>query len=211
MNNSIESILLPAYSPCANFQSTCNTMRWNPEIGHIPRGFTGATGLCSEVRLVLIGAEPGDPHDIENHLSDSSPQGQMKSTYRYTWQCFENGKDLFHRNIRLILDKCFPGISFKEQMRYTWITDSVLCSANIEGGAISKNISNICCKKYLLRQLSMFENAIIVALGRKADNRLKEVGYDKHIHVSAAAPPGCNFKGAKESWDNFIKLVNKEI
>lgn len=210
MNKSIESLLIPAFSPCTNFHNTCGIMRWNPETGHVPRGFTGATGLCSDVRLVLIGAEPGDPHSIENHFADGSPIGQMESTYEYTWKCFENGKDLFHRNIRLILDKCFPNMSFREQMEYTWITDSVLCSAIIEGGSISSKISNACCMKYLLNEINLFKNATIVALGSKADSRLIKVGFKNHYHAFAAAPPGCNYKGAKESWENIVNKLKKE-
>ena len=207
LNKRIVNILYPAFSPCANFPNTCEMMHWNPAIGHVPRGFTGATGLCSEVRLVLVGAEPGNPHSSENHLADGNPIKQMESTYRYTWECFENGKDIFHRNVRLILDKCFPNMSFREQMKYTWITDSVLCSASIEGGFISNKISDACCKKYLLKEINLFENSIVVALGRKADSRLKNVGFLKHIHVFAAAPPGCNYKGAKESWEKIVHLL----
>lgn len=95
MNKNIESLLIPAYSPCSSFHAACSVMHWNPGIGHIPRGFTGATGLCSDVRLVLVGAEPGDPHNAENHLTDGSPIKQMESTYDYTWKCFEKAKIYF--------------------------------------------------------------------------------------------------------------------
>ena len=36
------SIFSQAY-PCSNFSGICQSMRWNPEDGHIPRGFMGTT------------------------------------------------------------------------------------------------------------------------------------------------------------------------
>lgn len=92
-------------------------------------------------------------------------------------------------------------------MKYTWITDSVLCSAKSEGGYIPSKISNTCCMKYLLREIDLFDNAIVVALGKKADNRLKNAGYNKHYYVFSAAPPGCNYKRAKESWERIGDII----
>jgi len=61
-NPRIIELLLTAYEPCPSFSSACKSMRWVPERGHIPRGFCGATGDLDEVDLVLVCAEPGDPH-----------------------------------------------------------------------------------------------------------------------------------------------------
>ena len=77
-------------------------MRWNPPAGHVPRGFLGAAGDLSEVELVLVFAEPGDPHFGECHTG-------LKSAYDYATYGFGTGKDLFHRNVRHILDLCWPG------------------------------------------------------------------------------------------------------
>ena len=211
MNKDIENLLISAYAPCNNLINICDTMIWNPEKGHVPRGFTGATGSSSDVLLVLVGAEPGNPHDSEKYITDGNPNLLINSKYNYTWECLENGKDLFHRNIRLILNKCFPSMSFKEQMKYTWITDSVLCSAQREGGSIQNRCASSCCKKYLLKEIELFQNAIVVALGGKADNRLKKVGYTKHFHAFSAAPPGCNYKRAKESWEKISNIIRKEF
>ena len=40
-------------------------MQWQPESGHVPRGFCGETGKPSDVRLVLMVAEPGDSQTNE--------------------------------------------------------------------------------------------------------------------------------------------------
>jgi hypothetical protein len=108
-------------------------MRWAPDEGHVPRGFCGAGGTLEEVRLVLVVAEPGDPHAGERHGANPAAEGRLDSAYAYAYECFKSGKDLFHRNVRLILNLCWPDIDFDEQMRRTWITESVLCSARTEG------------------------------------------------------------------------------
>src|SRR5437763_10943031 len=63
----LANILLPAYGPCPEFATACKEMRWNPDAGHVPRGFLGACGELSEVELLLVFAEPGDPHVGERH------------------------------------------------------------------------------------------------------------------------------------------------
>jgi hypothetical protein len=66
-------------------------MRWLPGTGHVPRGFFGATGEVSEVELVLVTPEPGDPHGEEldpDHTSLLQAGGDTALTrvYEYaTW------------------------------------------------------------------------------------------------------------------------------
>ena len=67
MNQSLRVILKPAYDPCRGFSGTCVSMRWYPEFGHVPRGFYGALGDLSKVRLVMVLAEPSDSGGDEIH------------------------------------------------------------------------------------------------------------------------------------------------
>ena len=205
----ILATLAPAFEPCEAFASSCTSMRWNPKGGHVPRGFCGATAIPSEVRLVLVCAEPGDPHDRENHEAGGTPNGRLDSVCLYAWNCFANGKDLFHRNVRHILALCWPGLSFVEQMHHTWITDSVLCSARVEGGAVSNCVVRECTSRYLRRQLSLFPGAIVAALGKKAQSRLRQAGVTTFVSAFAAAPPGCNFPEAKASWKEISSRVHQ--
>lgn len=208
-NQIINSQLLQAYNPCPGFTENCSRMRWNPQEGHVPRGFCGATGELSDVKLILVCAEPGDPHISENHEADGTANGIFESVYQYSWSSLSKGKDLFHINMRKILDFCFPGQILDDQMTKTWITDSVLCSAEIEGGGIPTEAVEECTKRFLKKQISLFPNAIIVALGKKAGNRLRKAGIEKYYKAFAAAPPGCNYKGAKESWKMIANYIKK--
>jgi uracil-DNA glycosylase len=117
----------------------------------------------------------------------------------YTYQCMKNGTDLFHRNVRKILDMCFPGESFDVQMQKTWMTESLLCSAPKESGAVAASAWRACSTCYLKPQINLLPKAVVVALGSKAQTRLKSLDIP-FLKAGAAAPPGCNFKGVKESW-----------
>lgn len=206
-NQIISNQLLQAYNPCPGFTKNCSCMKWSPRDGHVPRGFCGAIGELSDVKLILVCAEPGDPHKSENHDADGTANGIFESVCKYVWLCFESKEDIFHRNIRKILDFCFPGKIFDDQMTKTWITDSVLCSASIECGSIPNETE--CTKRFLEKQIKLFPNAIVVALGYKAAKRLKKAGIENIITAVAAAPPGSNRKNAEESWKRIANHIKK--
>lgn len=202
LNNAIEGVLKPAYEPCVEFGRACTEMRWQPQIGHVPRGFLGGAGDLHEVELVLVFAEPGDPHENEQHTG-------LQSAYEYAIFAHQNGKDLFHRNVRNILNLCWPDLSFEQQMHKAWLTESVLCSAREECGAVSSAASRACGQRYLLSQLQLFPRALVVALGGKAQSRLRNIGFKSFISVFAAAPPGCNSPKAQESWRQIPIALRK--
>jgi hypothetical protein len=132
----------------------------------------------------------------------------LETVCRYVYGCFESGKDYFHRNVRYILDQCWPGVPFSEQMRRTWITESTLCSARKEGGSIPASVHRFCVDSYLSKQLALLPNATIAALGGKARDRIRHLRCQT-LSVAAVAPPGCNFAGARQSWDQIAIDVRK--
>jgi hypothetical protein len=184
-------------------------MQWKPARGYVPRGFCGALGNLSEVELVLIVAEPGDPLKGETYPVDS-PEAALEAVCEYVYVCFDSHKDQYHKNIRYILDHCWPKLAFSEQMRRTWITESTLCSAEKECGPVPTAVSQYCVNSYLWKQLSLLPHAIIATLGEKAKKRTahpEPALVREFIHARAAAPPGCNFKGARQSWDRIADAV----
>ncbi len=203
----VQALLRSAYEPCVGFADACRSAKWNPAEGHVPRGFCGAIGEPEEVRLVLVCAEPGDPHASESHVGDGSPAGRLSSVSSYTWACFAHGKDQFHRNIRELLNLCWPRLMFEQQMRKTWITDSVLCSASRECGPVGRRMEQECAKRYLAPQVRKFQGALVVALGRKADERLRRAGITGVEYAYSVAPPGCNLRPARDSWARIAGLV----
>jgi hypothetical protein len=202
LNSEIAKILEPAYNPCPGFSGVCGaTMRWAPDTGHVPRGFRGASGTLDEIELVLIYAEPGNPLPGERHTG-------LESAYLYSTRAFETGATQFHVNVKAIINSCWPNLSFEEQMRKVWMTESVLCSAPIEGGRISAPVCRECGSRYLLQQLALLPNALVVALGSKARDRLRMIGVNNFLEVKSVAPPGCNHRGARESWAKISETLN---
>jgi len=171
-------------------------MRWIPDRNHVPRGFLGATGRMEDVELVLVFAEPGDPR-FDEITTD------LASAYRVVSEGFAGRTDQFHRNVKGILDACWPGMTFEEQMRRVWMTQSVLCSAPQSTGPVNTVVVKECGSRYLLGQLALFPSALVVAMGSKARDRLRRIGVSDFLAVQAAAPPGCNHAGAKESWERI--------
>jgi Uracil DNA glycosylase superfamily len=184
-------------------------MRWAPAQGHVPRGFSGATGALEEVQLVLVAAEPGDPHPGEQHLAQGNPPERLASAYRYASECLRSKKDLFHRNLRHFLALCWPDDTFDQQLRKTWLTDAVLCSATREGASVPAAVERECRRQYLEAQLALFPRAVIVALGKKAQHRLKRI--PDVVPAWSVAPPGCNRSRAKESWADAAREVRTRV
>lgn len=196
------TVLDAAYQPCLGFGTVCTKMRWAPGSGHVPRGFAGALGPPDRVRLVLVTAEPGDPYPWETYPTGPTPRDILEAACASVFRALETGTDLYHKNLRYILDGCFPGMPFREQFERIWITDSVLCSAPREGGNVPAVVGRECRTRHLEAQLRLFPNALVVALGSKALYRLR--GWPNVVAAYSVAPPGCNRKHARPSWDRVI-------
>ncbi len=205
----LERILRPAYEPCIGFTARghpCSQFaRWDPKSGHVPRGCAGALGSLDEVELVLVTAEPGDPHAGER---DDQRSDLMEQACRKAFRSYQEGTDLFHRNVHYVLDACFPNLGFDERLRRTWLVDAYLCSARKEGGNVPKGAWTACGRAYLRPQLVLLRDRLIVAPGGKAQRRVAHCGVP-FMAAYSVAPPGCNFKEARPSWDLIPERLNE--
>jgi hypothetical protein len=211
--------LRPAYEPCPNFKKACKDYcLWIPQDGHVPRAFGGATGAISDIRLILVTAEPGDPADGEKY--HGSPDEMLHASMSMLIKCLRednlrrNGKAArFHKNLRKILDLCWPGDSLEDQLRKTWITPAVLCSAEKSTGVVPRKIENTCVSTYLVPQINLLENAFVIALGGKARDRLNRNRVRKNFdsyHPSLMPkdqPKGEeSWKQAAQAFQRWLKL-----
>ena len=191
-------ILAPAFEPCRHFKGACaGIARWDPVVGHIPRGFKGALGTLDEIELVLVVAEPGDTWATEFFDSESSPTEYIERITEYSFPTMEM-RDAFSMNLRRILDDCWPGLSLHDQFRRTWITESYLCSAPRESGPVPRQSWSVCGRDYLAPQLSLLSDRAIVACGVKAQQRIEALGFKSFLPVPAIAPPEGNKPRARE-------------
>jgi len=198
MNSRILKVLEPSHGPCRHFQKNCKNIKFLPSHGHVPRGVCGANGDLSEVKLVMVFSEPGDPLDGQNHEKIG-----FSYTSQYSDNCLRNPPTPFHRNVRLIMDLCFPKDTFDQQLKKVLRTNSVLCSAEVESGYIGKSISRTCISEYLKPQLALIPNAVVSALGNKAQCRLEQAGID----AFPVLHPSCR-KSNAEKMASWTKLAN---
>lgn len=201
-NNALLNILLEAYRPCENF-GLCREAIWNPDEGHIPRGFLGATGELEDIEVVMIFAEPGHAHGEEQYDPKAEPLDLLMSGVRHTYNCFSSGHDLFHRNARWFISNLFPDLSFDQQLRHVWMTEGRLCSIANEIGNVR---DRTCARSFLIPQLELLPQAAVVAFGGKAQDYLKGQMRD-WLRAYALAPPGANHTTARPSWEAAIAEI----
>jgi hypothetical protein len=177
----LAAILETALAPCPHFADVCaGYARWEPARGYVPRGYLGATGRAGEVRLVLASAEPSEPD--EGDAYEGTPRRMLEAAAAHSLAAFEKGPRRhsapapFHRNLRKILDFCWPGEPLEEQLGKTWIAPAVLCSAPIFGMPIPRAMETTCIHEYIRREIEALGDVFIVALGAKAHARLERGG-----------------------------------
>ena len=198
-NEQILSIVRDAYQPCGNF-GKCREAKWDPERGHVPRGFLGATGEPKEVEVVMVFSEPGDPHEDESYDADLAPQGLLRSAMRHTYNCFHSHADPFHKNVRWFMSEIYPDLTFDQQLHHTWLTEGRLCSIGKESGSTK---DRTCASHYLAQQIEMLPNAVVVAFGvTKGQPDLSGIGIDfiPALHPSAR-------RGVRLGWVDVIKKI----
>jgi hypothetical protein len=205
-------MLAPAYGPCPHFRcqgGACKDAVWNPAAGHIPRGFLGATGALEDVRLVMVFAEPGHPYADMDFSHATTPEALIAecTAHSHSRRSGANAKgftgDVFHRNVEWFIEQCFPGASAAEKSRRVWQTEGRLCSVPDE---IGKSDSAPCAETYLTRQFALLSHATWVAFGSKAQRTMRRLALP-HVAAYALAPPGCNHRPARPTWEAAIHAV----
>lgn len=203
-NEQLRTILRRAYG-CAHL-GVCKQARFEPSAGHIPRGFLGATGELDEVEAIFVIAEPGHPGPNEAYSNGLSADELLAEAVGHTYRCYRDGVDQFHRNMRWVLQRLWPG-DFDSQLRKVWITEGRLCSIDKEIGAFN---DRLCAPSYLSQQIEMLPSAAVVLFGGKARHRAAQVpGLSNRFVVPARAlaPPGANHAVSRPSWENVVKLI----
>ena len=208
-------LLRSAYDPCAEFNGACRDVaRWAPQVGHVPRGYFGAHGALGEVEVILLLAEPGDPLDSDTFECDVGASELIMNASTNTQRNYEKPATAFHSNMRKILRLLFPEASFGEQLRKAWISETYLCSAPTEGGRVPSAAERACAGRFLSGQLSLLSDCPVIALGGKAQARVRRLVNDvpglerRLIDAWAASPPGANNPRAGQSWERAAKQVH---
>jgi hypothetical protein len=157
-SGTLVDVLIPSAAPCFHFKGSCHgKCKWDPDNGFIPRGFGGGRDP-KLIKLILITSEPGNPADGEQYTGSAS---QMIEAHVAFFEQLMMSDSLrregraapFHRNLRRILDLCWPDLELEDQLQATWFTNAVLCSAEISGGKIPREVETACISTYLQKEL----------------------------------------------------------
>jgi hypothetical protein len=170
--------------------------------GLFPRGYAGAAGTLDDVDLVLVLvlAEPGEPSSNVKPPLPEEPAAIVENLAAQVANAVRARKSAFHRNVHFLLECCWPDLTFDEQLRRTWISEGVLCSAAQSTARVPRVVETACAERYLAKQPALLPNAFVIALGKKAKRRLRIAGRKPNHAVYAAGLPGGNRKNAKPSW-----------
>jgi len=204
-NNALVKTLLKAFEPCSLIGS-CPQARWHPEDGHIPRGFLGACAELSDVKAVLVFAEPSHPDPEDNYSNCNSPMEFLERTVIETFAHFQNPTHGIHHNTRWFLDQIWPEKRFADQLNHVWLTEGRLCSIDDKIGNVP---DNQCSTKYLMPQLNLFPDAVVIPFGGKARKRVSRLNCPYLDGVYSLSPPGANHTPARPSWITAAALVRE--
>jgi hypothetical protein len=207
----IEKLLSPACC-CPDMKGRCQQHIVNaPVAGYMPRGYGGATIDCPSVRLVVVTAEPGTPPlPFEKYTGPTGAEKFAQHAAVMT-QVLAKPQGRFHLNLRLILDLCWGNIGLDKQMERTWLTNTVLCSALVNGGEFPPIVETVCGQNWLLPQLALFEKKFVLALGGKANRRLTASGFTPNViahHPTARDPRAATATWSAAAYDfqNWLLL-----
>lgn len=100
----------------------------------------------------------------------------------------------------------YPDLTFDEQLRHVWLTESRLCSIEKKTGNVGGR--QICADRYLRAELELLPNATVVAFGDKAQQVVRRLNIG-HEEAAAFSPPGAYSSKAQSSWDSVLEIIKK--
>jgi hypothetical protein len=201
-----EALISGSYPKCCSFKTIGSIVRYDPKNGYIPRGFCGAFGKLSDIALVLVINEPGNPPSDGTQEYDMSMtpmeliEDSARGVFRAVKDAAKTGDRTIHGNIATILNECWPGLTLEEQYTRTWMTESVLCSAPKSTGPIPRIVEKACAERYLCPQLALLPNRFVVALGGKTQRRMSMMSLPASFMASAPGKPEGPKERARKSW-----------
>ncbi len=180
----LQLILRPLYQGAAE-RCPCN-LRFDAQNGWIPRGMFGAEAGGSKVQLVVVSQNPGHPlhgeaETYRQALSCTDDdaradkllelQEQFIRTVHLQPPTGKNGR--YHRELMGLLREAL-GTDDEGVLRHVYFTEAVKCSTADEQAQIALSLYRECTGRTLGRELALFPEAPILALGRGAENAVRE-------------------------------------
>ena len=178
----VRTILKEIYEGCVDGRCPCG-LEFDPKEGLVPRGVAGAEGGCDAVELVVVGINPGRPKGDEparyaKAWSDSSASPDMQidrlidATTNWTDSPYagkkDKGRGQYHKNLNKYL-RCCLGVNDKAEdiLDRVYFTELVKCSTDGKEVFSPKyrRATRTCATRWLAKELLLFPNKPVVALG----------------------------------------------
>lgn len=180
-----------------DFKELCEEygLPWDPQTGYEPRWYNGPDP--EQVKVLVVMAEPAP-------ITPSEASSLLPAVNHDDWF---TGYDLnlqehyWRGNLELFCNGIWPNDTRDHMRKYLAGTCAFWMS--LPHGSATKDIPARLLRFfeqiYLRPLMAHFDQAVVVAAGRKASDRLKRIGVD-HIHCSAFTLPESNKPRAKKSW-----------
>ena len=148
----------------------------------MPSGFLGAVGQPGEVKLWIILYEPSGPEkDQKGRVRPEMSREEMfEHVGAVSFNHYKHRKHRFkshHENVRRLLNRCFRGRyeRFEDQLRLTWLCNSVLCCLPRGEKTFPDDVERACVSLYLKEMAKLIPNAYVLPLGtnKKLARRLR--------------------------------------
>jgi hypothetical protein len=181
----------------SEFERLCRLhgLPWDFVGGYEPRWYNGPAP--EQVAVLVLMAEPGAITTTEReHLLPAITHEQWLSPYDLRLQ-----EHYWRENLRALCAHIWPLDT--ERAMFDHLGGSCTFWMSLPPGAQTSDVPAALLRyflpRYLVRFLSLFSNATIVAAGAKARDRLRQLGVP-HESCWAFTRPGCNQPAARESW-----------
>lgn len=189
------------------FRSLCQDhgLPWDIERGYEPRWYNGPAP--EDVKVLMLMAEPGPITPTEAlNLLPAINHDDWIGDYDLHLQ-----EHYWRDNLRMLCSHIWPRDT--EANMYKNLGGSCTFWMSLPHGSstdtVPREIVNYFLKTYFGEFLALFKNAIILAAGGKAKDRLKKFGVE-FVGCWAFTRPGCNQQKAKDSWrDAGIAIAQK--
>lgn len=188
------------------FRKLCeaNGLPWNPASGYYPRWYNGPAPL--DTRVLFFMAEPGAVHPGE------------ENAVAVNHEDFIEGYDLrspgscWRANLLEFASHIWPRDTQREMFLRLGGTCSFWMSLphGSQTDKIPTEVERYFTNHYLGPLVSLFPNAVPVAVGGKSKVRLARAGVD-FVDCWAFTKPACNQPRARESWRAAAKEIVRRI
>ena len=173
------------------------------DVGNEPRGYNGPAP--EDVEVLYVSAEPGPV----------TPTERLNLIPAITNAPWLDGFDLYlqehywRKNLKVICDSIWPTDTVANMDKHLGGMQSFWIS--LPEGATTKSIPRPVLdywrQHYAHRLFGLFPDAVVLAAGLKAQDRLKRLGID-FVGCYAVTLPGSNTKKNKDSWPVAGKAIS---